>query len=407
MSKKTKNRRNSSKPAIQLTRYSKIPPGIKLREQYKELGWTSEFNKTWLSRVIKRGFEYSEQIFHNWRAPNFVKNTHDLVSNMERVLKTDKDASNRLDSVIRDMIIQVQTVDIMRDYICKRCKNVFIEEQGLYDFLTGIKIPSTSNFRDIVSESILEKIDGNELFATFFMGELGDVIAYSDSDIGKKKNVTHQEIVSYALDSKRYSMMIHIPNRHYSLMATFTSSKWDEEKMKGLCIGRDQKSTDPIGNRLLDESISLNTFLNNAFITYANEAGPGKDLFPSACSMNQVTLDWLNSLKNPDQQEKDLKFVINLLFYMSQFKNTVKQGLPQNAAFDTTQAQGKKNLKISAHPDIVFHTGEGTSKTTHFRGAHFKHLVSDHWTNKKGQWVFTKSTVVNREHGNSEILTVE
>ena len=95
--------------------------------------------------------------------------------------------------------------------------------------------------------------------------------------------------------------------------------------------------------------------------------------------------------KFPDEY----KLVLNLIYYVLTFPDALVDGKPKAAEPDPEHALAPK-FSLKTHPKLIDHraTGPGQSRVTHFRRGHFRHLVSDWYKAKKGQWVFVPQTLV-------------
>lgn len=82
--------------------------------------------------------------------------------------------------------------------------------------------------------------------------------------------------------------------------------------------------------------------------------------------------------------------ILNLLFYMSAFPDHVLDG-PPNEVFNKKKGD-QKTITISK--EIADYLHENRDVSPHLRRGHFRYLGSDHYTKKRGQTIFVKSSFV-------------
>lgn len=95
---------------------------------------------------------------------------------------------------------------------------------------------------------------------------------------------------------------------------------------------------------------------------------------------------------------ENVSFALNFLFYILCFPEMLVDGLWCKA----TDIIASKKMTLKTSPKVLMSDTEVPettktkgSKCPHFRTGHFKHLTSDFYKEKQGQFVFVKSCVVN------------
>jgi len=116
---------------------------------------------------------------------------------------------------------------------------------------------------------------------------------------------------------------------------------------------------------------------------------------------NNLTVFFAN--KNDDKgwdevNRNNIKLALNFIYYVLTFPDALIDGKPVEADRDTDHAfMPKRTLKV--HPKIVaseetIEEHDKQVRVTHFRKGHFRHLVSEWFKEKKGQWVFVHGAIV-------------
>lgn len=85
-----------------------------------------------------------------------------------------------------------------------------------------------------------------------------------------------------------------------------------------------------------------------------------------------------------------VRLILNLFFYMSAFPENVLDG-PPNTVFNKKKGD-QKTITISK--EIADYLHENRDVSPHLRRGHFRYLGSDHYTKKRGQTIFVKSSFV-------------
>ena len=96
---------------------------------------------------------------------------------------------------------------------------------------------------------------------------------------------------------------------------------------------------------------------------------------------------------NSEQREEPLaRLFYNLCMYVEAFPDCLVDGSPDEVkAFNIFYHAGKnRRIKLATHESLIDRSGV----TPHFRRGHFRRLMSEHWTKKRGQVVFVRSTFV-------------
>lgn len=141
--------------------------------------------------------------------------------------------------------------------------------------------------------------------------------------------------------------------------------------------------------RIPDERFSL-TYL---IYTYVSENLPTLLFFLVNEDQTKLTCMSVEQSK-VDDNDSYLKFILNFIYYVLTFPDALVEGKPKNVEPDKYNRKSQKfTLKIK--DKILDIDVNKQSRVTHFRKGHFRHLTSDWYTNKKGQWVFVNASIVH------------
>jgi hypothetical protein len=133
----------------------------------------------------------------------------------------------------------------------------------------------------------------------------------------------------------------------------------------------------------LSRSLFFNiSLLNDHLQIYVTN---GDDNSSVEISDNPDKIDFINN------DSEMIRIVLNLIFYMSAFPEYVTDKPPQ----DMCEKSNINNSKtISLSKDIADYLHETRDIAPHLRRGHFRYLGSEHFTKKKGQTIFVKSSFV-------------
>ena len=87
------------------------------------------------------------------------------------------------------------------------------------------------------------------------------------------------------------------------------------------------------------------------------------------------------------------RLAINTIAYMKCFPECVADGVPK-ISIENDEKRSKRNVTLSVSEKITDANNTRVSKIPHFRKGHFRRLLSDYYTKKKGQIVFIPQTMV-------------
>lgn len=107
--------------------------------------------------------------------------------------------------------------------------------------------------------------------------------------------------------------------------------------------------------------------------------------------INDSEIQSVNSGKNKQPTAPDVKLIINLFFYMSAFPENVLNK-PPDVVCDKLNINNSKTISMSK--EIAEYLHENRDVSPHLRRGHFRYLGSDHYTKKRGQTIFVKSSFV-------------
>lgn len=105
-------------------------------------------------------------------------------------------------------------------------------------------------------------------------------------------------------------------------------------------------------------------------------------LFPSKTRNNMLKNDTYGTM---------LRLALNLIFYMSAFPENVLNKPPDEVC-DKLNINNSKTISMSK--EIADYLHENRDVSPHLRRGHFRYLGSDHYTKKRGQTIFVKSSFV-------------
>lgn len=140
--------------------------------------------------------------------------------------------------------------------------------------------------------------------------------------------------------------------------------------------------------RIPDESFSL-TYL---ICTYISEDLPTLQIFHVNEEQLKLTCMSLEQTKVEDN-EYHLKFILNFIYYVLTFPDALVEGKPKNIKPDKYNKNTKKFI-LKTNNKILDIEKNKQSRVTHFRKGHFRHLTSDWYKEKKGQWIFVNGSIV-------------
>lgn len=91
------------------------------------------------------------------------------------------------------------------------------------------------------------------------------------------------------------------------------------------------------------------------------------------------------------RMKRERNLVINLFMYLDCFPESIRNGPPEVCIQPyRLSTQSRQNFHILTHESLL----ERSGPTPHFRRGHFRRLMSEHWTNKRGKTVFVRSSFV-------------
>jgi hypothetical protein len=91
------------------------------------------------------------------------------------------------------------------------------------------------------------------------------------------------------------------------------------------------------------------------------------------------------------RMKHERNLVINLFMYLDCFPESIRNGTPDVCVQPyRLSTQSKQNFHIVTHESLL----EKGGPAPHFRRGHFRRLMSEHWTNKRGKTVFVRSAFV-------------
>jgi hypothetical protein len=91
------------------------------------------------------------------------------------------------------------------------------------------------------------------------------------------------------------------------------------------------------------------------------------------------------------KENKIIKLILNMFFYMSAFPENVLNK-PPDVVCDKLNINNSKTISMSK--EIAEYLHENRDVSPHLRRGHFRYLGSDHYTKKRGQTIFVKSSFV-------------
>jgi hypothetical protein len=385
-----KNKSKKHKKILpELTRYSKVSEGLRalmgeVRKQTKESIWNHHDDEI---QKVKSS---------NLRQFGSVKLTESDIS--------------RIWSFIT---IQNAVHDTCRDFNNRKYKNIFIESPELVRFLESVPIPENMDFQEMMKEKLLKEVKPDYISHEFFAERVvGDVLS------GNSRYGLDIKSVAPVLRAYRYTIMIHVPDRKYSMGFAMTYTDLLSNEYVDASGNRKPMSTD--FEKLKGFAAKL---FNHTVFLYSEENSSGKGVATSlfeltseelAHRLNTSTMfekDVVQMTPGLDKFNKDsmswgVKIIVSLFYYMINFPDVIKQGMPENASFSNDFVNGRSNLRIGIHPKIISHTSkERNGKvTTHFRSGHYRVLKDERYTKARFKTIFVQSTIVNR---GMDTITVE
>lgn len=90
--------------------------------------------------------------------------------------------------------------------------------------------------------------------------------------------------------------------------------------------------------------------------------------------------------------ERNFRFAVNLLAYMECFPECIREGVPTTNNETVYQTKGR-NVRLGTS-EKVLEDGLKGAKRPHMRKGYFKCLSSNFYTNKRGQIIFVRETMV-------------
>lgn len=128
---------------------------------------------------------------------------------------------------------------------------------------------------------------------------------------------------------------------------------------------------------------TLPGYIGSLFVSDGNRG----QLFPIASLLQNNTNEDENRLR---EFISERNLILNLFLYMEAFPASIHEGCPAIALEPWEVKSKDRSFRISAHESLLDRSGP----TPHFRRGHFRMLSSEHWTKKRGQVVFVRSTFV-------------
>jgi len=231
-------------------------------------------------------------------------------------------------------------------------ENIFIETEGLYDFLKDTKIITHGD----ISAQIYEAIE-NRKFT-----QLGKINTFDGTR-----------------ELRTYNFMVYAPIDMINIALAVT-----------LFVTDKQENTEMNKENGLD---TINYSANSLCWTGKEDFGTVDIALTEKAFSKKNKEGWL---------KKDLEnfhVILNMLFYMNAFPDYVHEGVPKRAVLDE-ETSPKKRMTINPYPDFF----EKMEKSPHLRRGHFRTYSSDYFTNMKGKtaWIeptFIKGTSVTVEDG--------
>ena len=139
---------------------------------------------------------------------------------------------------------------------------------------------------------------------------------------------------------------------------------------------------------------------DNVIVNFADKDGAG------TIPENEYKL--AKNSKNDDaiRVERNFRFAVNLITYMSCFPECVREGVPK--INNSKKYEPLKNSVMLGFSEKLFDSTEihlHGKVRPHLRKGYFKYLSSDFYTNKKGSLIWVKETEVNSEAKTVEMST--
>jgi hypothetical protein len=104
-----------------------------------------------------------------------------------------------------------------------------------------------------------------------------------------------------------------------------------------------------------------------------------------------VTIQHKIATHDMSRMKRERSLVINLFMYLDCFPESIRNGPPDDCIQPyRLTTQSKQSFHIVTHESLL----ERGGPAPHFRRGHFRRLMSEHWTNKRGQTVFVRSSFV-------------
>jgi hypothetical protein len=221
-------------------------------------------------------------------------------------------------------------------------ENIFIETEGLYDFLKDTKIITHGD----ISAQIYEAIKNR-----------------------KFTQLDKINTVDGIRELRTYNFMVYAPINMINTALAITLFVTDKQ-----------------------ENIKMNNENGQDTINYSANSlcWTGKEDFGT---VDIALTEMAFSKKNKEGWlKKDLEnfhVILNMLFYMNAFPDYVYEGVPKRAVLDEKTFH-KNRITINPNPDFF----EKIEKSPHLRRGHFRTYSSNYFTNMKGKTAFIEPTFV-------------
>jgi hypothetical protein len=309
-------------------------------------------------------------------------------------------------------------IDFDYNLVNRTFSNYFLETEELYHFLCETRISKSINFGEILNDFVKTTVE--------FPDDLPSSRIFHDADLNNRVFGHHK---GFHLDRcalyrelgvtiKCLSGFIHVPNRKDSLsfgvrlMLDKNGKLWPWE-------GEDFKTEKELRNVLMNhvnpfDGSGFDILGNNILVSQSLEDGvddsPLTGMFPiDQYSIQQDYKRLCKSTSKSDKRGRDLmQLVFNLFFYMTAFKDYVKDGTP-NPKKNLIDAAlvSMRNTTIDVSPFVYDpkrtesgNGGTGTVRCPHFRSGCFKMLRDERFKrdeNGNVKIIWVNSTFVHGE----------